>query len=329
MNDALPLVSVVVIFFNEEDFLGDAVESVRAQRYPRWELLLCDDGSTDGSTALARALAAGDPRIRYLDHPGHANRGMSATRNLGLRHAAGRYVALLDADDVWLPHKLEEQVAILEAHPEAAMVCGASEYWRSWAGAASEEAADVVVPAGAPPDTLAAPPALALALYPLGEGAAPCPSDLLLRRSAVEAVGGFEEHFRGDYQLYEDQGLLAKLYLRYPVYVSGACWDRYRQRPDSCVATVTRAGRYDAVRAYFLRWLRGYMEREGVRDPALRAALARALRPYRWPYRWLNPLARSAVGTARGVARRILPRALRRRLRARAAARLAPRALGG
>lgn len=324
MNDALPLVSVVVIFFNEEDFLEDAVESVRAQRYPHWELLLCDDGSTDGSTALARGLAASDPRIRYLEHPGHANRGMSATRNLGLRHASGHYVALLDADDVWLPHKLEEQVAILEAHPEAGMVCGASEYWRSWTGAAGEEAADVVVPVGAPPDALVAPPSLTLTLYPLGQGAAPCPSDLLLRRTAVEVVGGFEEHFRGDYQLYEDQGFLAKLYLRFSVYVSGACWDRYRQRPDSCVATVTKAGRYDAVRAYFLRWLQGYMEREGVRSPMLRDALARALRPYRW----LTPIVRSAAGVARKVALRVLAPALRRRLRARASARLVPRAAG-
>jgi glycosyltransferase involved in cell wall biosynthesis len=318
MNDALPLVSVVVIFFNEEDFLGEAVESVRAQRYPRWELLLCDDGSTDGSTALARALASGDPRIRYLDHPGHVNRGMSATRNLGLRQSAGRYLALLDADDVWRPHKLEEQVAILEAHPEAAMVCGASEYWRSWTGEASDEATDVVVPVGAAPDRVVDPPSLALALYPLGEGAAPCPSDLLLRRVAIEAVGGFEEHFRGDYQLYEDQGFLAKLYLRWPVYVSGACWDRYRQRPNSCVATVKEAGRYDAVRVYFLRWLQGYLEREGIRDPAVRGALARALRPYRWPYRWSARLVRSAAEAAR----RVLPAALRRRLRARVPSRL-------
>jgi glycosyltransferase involved in cell wall biosynthesis len=311
MPETPPLVSVVVIFLNEEAFLGEAVESVRAQTYPHWELLLCDDGSTDGSTALARALAEGDPRVRYLEHTGHANRGMSATRNLGLRHARGRYLALLDADDVWRSRKLEEQVALLEAHPEAAMVCGASEYWRSWTGAEGDE--DVVIPIGAPPDTLVQPPGLALMLYPLGEGAAPCPSDLLLRRDVVETLGGFEEHFRGDHQLYEDQGFLAKLYLRAPVYVSGACWDRYRQRADSCVATVTEAGRYHAVRRYFLTWLRGYLDREGVRDPAVRAALARALAPYRPSAR----LARSAGRLSRGVARRVLPAAVRRWLRIR------------
>ncbi len=279
--DPLPLVSVVVIFLDEERFLGEAVESVRAQTYSHWELLLCDDGSTDASTALARAFAAQDPRIRYLDHPGHANRGMSATRNLGLRHARGRYLALLDADDVWKPHKLEEQVAILEAHPEAGMVCGASEYWRSWSGRPEDERGDIVVAVGAPPDTLVQPPRLTTMLYPLGEGAAPCPSSVLLRRSVAEALGGFEEHFRGPYQLYEDQAFFAKLYLRAPVYVASSCWNRYRQRADSCVTSVTASGQYHAVRRYFLAWLRGHLAAAGVQDRRVLGALPRVGRSYR------------------------------------------------
>ena len=300
MAHRAPAVSVVVIFLDEERFLEEAVESVLGQTFDDWELLLVDDGSTDASTETARRYAEGGAgRVRYLEHPGHENRGMSATRNLGVAHARGRYVAFLDADDVWEPNKLAEQVAILDAHPEVGMVCGASLYWRSWTGAPGDE--DVAVAVGGPPDRATPPPGLSLALYPLGDGAAPCPSSLVVRRDVLARVGGFEEHFRGANQLYEDQGFLAKVYLAAPVYVASACWDRYRQHPDSCVAEVTRAGRYHEVRRYFLEWFEGYLAARPS-DPAVDAALRRALAPYR----------RSAVARVLEDARRRAPAPLRR-----------------
>src|SRR5438093_8888063 len=106
-----PLVSSIIIFFNAEKYFAEAIDSALAQTYPNWELILCDDGSTDGSTQIARKYAERYPdRVRYCEHEGHVNRGMSATRNLGLRHARGELIAWLDADDVWLPHKLARQV---------------------------------------------------------------------------------------------------------------------------------------------------------------------------------------------------------------------------
>ena len=110
-----PRVSVIMPFLDSARFIAESVESVRAQTYQAWELLLCDDGSSDASTEIARRFAAADPeRIRWAEHEGHANRGASAARNLGLSLARGDYVAFLDADDVWLPRKLEEQVALLK-----------------------------------------------------------------------------------------------------------------------------------------------------------------------------------------------------------------------
>src|ERR1700676_3510370 len=100
-----PLVSVIIIFLNEDRFLAEAIESVRAQTYANWELILVDDHSTDRSTATSLDAVAHHPRIRYVEHPGHANRGMSASRNLGLVQARGQYGGFLDAEDVWLPHK--------------------------------------------------------------------------------------------------------------------------------------------------------------------------------------------------------------------------------
>ena len=130
-----PTVSVIVIFLNEERFLEEAIESVLAQTYHDWELLLVDDGSTDRSSDIASDYArrcAGE--IQHLEHEGHANRGMSASRNLGLRHAKGRFIAYLDGDDVWVPHKLDNQVTLLDGQPEAAMVYGPLLHWRTWPG---------------------------------------------------------------------------------------------------------------------------------------------------------------------------------------------------
>src|SRR5919202_2999091 len=111
------LVSVVVPFWNDKKFIQETIESVFAQTYENWELLLVDDGSTDGSTQIALRYAEQYPeKVRYLEHPGHQNRGMSAARNLGISHAKGAYIGFLDADDVWLPYKLEQQVAILTSH---------------------------------------------------------------------------------------------------------------------------------------------------------------------------------------------------------------------
>ena len=112
--------SAIIIFWNEEQFIEEAIESVFAQTYGHWELLLVDDGSSDRSSEIARRYTEQYPdKVRYLEHQGHENRGMSASRNLGVRSARGRYISYLDGDDVWLPNKLAEQVAIMESHPTA------------------------------------------------------------------------------------------------------------------------------------------------------------------------------------------------------------------
>src|SRR5262245_41969518 len=110
-----PLVSVIVNFFNEEKFLAEAVESVFNQTHTNWELLLVDDGSTDASSRIAQRYSEQyRGRVLYLEHQGHRNRGMSASRNLGIHHAKGEYITFLDADDIWLSTKLERQTAIMQ-----------------------------------------------------------------------------------------------------------------------------------------------------------------------------------------------------------------------
>ncbi|MGR7024933.1 glycosyltransferase family 2 protein [Geodermatophilus sp. URMC 62] len=275
----VPRTSVIIIFFNADDFIDEAITSVMAQTVDDFELLLCDDGSEDSSTAIAVGWAARHPdKVRHLSHERHANRGMSATRNLGIRAARGEFIAFLDADDVWRPGKLAEQLAVLDAHPEVGMVCGTVRYWRSWAGGEDE-----VVPTGHVRGRVVRPPETSLAVYPLGEAPAPCPSDMLLRRAAVESVGGFEEHFSGVRQMYEDQGFLSKLYLRWPVYFADDVWLDYRQHSASFVATVHGQGGYDEARSYFLTWFDRYLAELPDAPPAVRRAVARALRARRRP----------------------------------------------
>ncbi len=268
------LVSVTIIFLNAEKFIQEAIESVFAQTYDQWELLLVDDGATDASTRIAQHYAAQKPgQVYYLEHPGHQNRGMSASRNLGIRHAGGEYVAFLDADDVWLPHKLEEQVAILDSQPETGMLYGDTKYWYSWTQHPEDMRRDYVPPLGVPPDTLFKPPIL-LPLFLRGKAAVPCTCSILVRRSVIDQVSGFEEAFP---HIYEDQAFYAKVCLSTPVYVSNNCWDWYRQHPDASMARAQKTGQEIIARRSFLRWLQDYLHRHGVRDATVWHALEREL----------------------------------------------------
>jgi len=300
---APPLVSVVAIFLNGERFLDEAIQSVIAQTYPHWELLLIDDGSTDGSSALARRWAEREPhRVRYLEHPGHRNHGMSASRNLGLHHARGEYLALLDADDVWLPGKLARQVEILEAHPGVGLLFGAPLYWFGWTGRAEDRARDYVIDLKLPVDRIYDPPDL---LLPFLQRAAPtpCPSDVLVRRATAVSVGGFEAHFVGVNMVYEDQGFFSKMLLRAPAFASGETWDRYRQHPESCYAVSKATGGREIARHYFLKWFRRYLQDQGLASGPVWETVHAELRPF--------SLGARAVARARGLARATLPLGLR------------------
>ena len=277
-----PLVSVIIPFFNAQQFLGEAIESVLAQSYSNWELILVDDGSIDRSREIATGYAKRHSRVFCLEHKDHSNRGACASRNLGVRTAHGEYIALLDADDVWLPRKLEQQVAILTSQPEAGMVYGATQYWYSWTGEAQAMERDYVRSLGVPPHQLVKPPKL-LTLALESKAPTPGPSNILLRRLIVEQVGGFEESFSGIYQLYEDQAFLAKIYLNASVFVSNECWDRYRQHPESCVSLAKASRRKYSVGLFYFKWLEGYLIARGIEDSGLWKALRRKRLRYQHP----------------------------------------------
>lgn len=281
-----PLVSAITIFLNCEKYIEEAIESVFAQTYDNWELLLVDDGSTDNSTAIALRYAQEYPhKVRYLEHPDHQNRGMSATRNLGIRNAKGEYIAFLDADDIWLPQKLEQQLATMDSQPEAEIVFGPTQYWYSWTSNPLDSKRDSLRGIDIPPNRLLQPPKL-LSLLLQGKANTPGTCSILIRRKVVEEIGGFEEDFRG---MYEDQAFFAKVYLKASVFVETKCWDKYRQHPDSNCAIAKKTGHFhpyyklNPARQNFLNWMAEYLSKEGVKDAEIWRSLEKGLWPYRYP----------------------------------------------
>ena len=288
-----PLVSCIIIFFNGgEKFFIEAIESIFAQTYDNWELLLADDGSTDESTEIALRYAQQYPeKVRYVEHEGHQNRGMSATRNLGIRHAKGEYIAFLDADDIWLPHKLEQQVPILESHPEVAMLYGRTQYWFSWADERSTIwqsnpkflKDDSMTITSVQFDQLIEPPSQIL-LFLQNKEIYPCTCSILIRRQIFKEIGGFEEDFRN---AHEDMVFHSKVFLEAPIYVSSECWDKYRIHPDSFWRRAVIQGKGEEIGhiGYFkyLTWLETYLSEKEIKDPEIWQALNRARFPYRYP----------------------------------------------
>jgi glycosyltransferase involved in cell wall biosynthesis len=278
-------VSIITPFLNAEEFLAEAVESVLAQTFRDWELLLVDDGSADASSSIAKEYACGFPeRVRYFQHNGHRNLGKSSSRNLGLRNATGRYIAFLDADDVFLAEKLETQVAILEGERHAAMVYGRTRYWHGWTGKAADVKRDTISELGVQAGRLFSPPLL-IKLFLTDAGLVPCLCALLIRREVMDHLGGFEESIQ---QLYEDQVLIAKICTTESVFVDDTVGEQYRQHPGSSSALAIRSREYDprwpnAARLTFLQWLGSYIKEKRIDDRNLGSALRRALRPYQHP----------------------------------------------
>ena len=292
-----PTVSAVMIFYNAERFIAESIESLLAQDYSPLEVILVDDGSTDASARIAKVyVGRHKDRVKLVQHPGGSNQGMSASRNLGVHHCRGEFIAFLDADDLWLPQKTTAQVAQLIDHPRAQMVYGRTQIWHSWQGSSARHT-DMFCELGVEPNQIYDPPQL-FELLLNNRAQTPTTCNAMLRREAYEQLGGFEDSFRG---LYEDQAFFAKLHLRFPTFVSDQYWARYRQHAAKTNDTFSFLAYY-TERRQFIEWLARYCD--GINshlNSQVRKLVVKELWRVRHPYlaalhaRWLNRVQRGGV----------------------------------
>jgi len=265
------LITVVIPAHNAADTIGTALDSVTAQTFREWEVIVADDASTDGTVKVAEeCLQVSGFRFQVFRLP--FNSGPAAARNRGVAEAKGEWIAFLDADDIWLPGKLETQLALAEQYPDVAMWCGAtegmgvSEYGgkgvrgevnvqpcfakatqgrhpsllrsKSYAGKASNPTSleelrrtgaqrpslDLQVknhkpqtaneePATQQLDNLATVNSREVHLAEFTCGNPVATSTVLVKKAVLQAVGGFDEQFRGP----EDYDLWMRIAARFPV----------------------------------------------------------------------------------------------------------------
>ncbi|HZD32632.1 MAG TPA: glycosyltransferase [Candidatus Angelobacter sp.] len=186
----MPLISVIVNLYNGRATLAEAMDSVLAQTYSDWELLIWDDCSSDGSVEVARGYD--DARIRY--YRSDAQLALGQARQAAIDMAQGEWIAFLDQDDVWLPRKLEQQLALARERPEAALIYGRTvRFYPSGTERDYDQAHEYApLPEGDIFGSL------------FGESCYIAMSSAMFRRSALPAVGGIPESIRiiPDYYLY-------------------------------------------------------------------------------------------------------------------------------
>lgn len=208
----MPEISVIMPVYNCEPYLREAIESILGQTHADLEFIIIDDGSTDGSFDTVRRYAGRDGRIRALSRE---NRGIVQTRNQGLAMARGRYMAIMDGDDVSLPDRLARQSEYLDAHPECLIVSCRMEL--------TDPDGDPlqVINLQSTHDAIDA-AHLALDSFLVTGG-------YMARREAVLSAGGYD----GRFTLAEDRDLFLRLAERGKVACIPEVLYRYRQHPRS------------------------------------------------------------------------------------------------
>jgi glycosyltransferase involved in cell wall biosynthesis len=173
-----PKVTIVIPAYNAEKYINQTLETVLQQTYKDFELLVVNDGSGDRTAEIVAACA--DPRVKLISQ---VNQGVSASRNTGIAHATGEFVAFLDADDLWVPHKLETHIRHLNANPKLGMSFARVEY---------------LSPDGTPTGAISNLRLSHIKLHHLYyENLACTPSNVVVRRAVLSKTGGFDGGLSG------------------------------------------------------------------------------------------------------------------------------------
>lgn len=203
-----PLVSIITPVYNGEKYLEETLLSVFSQTYKHWELIVIDDGSA--TDACAKICQKYSDKMKYLRQD---NRGLSAARNRGIQEAKGEYIAFIDQDDIWLPQKLEKQVAYYLNLREQGKNTGLIFTWLQNISATGEKISQVCYECGGKNYDV-----LVFADF-VGT-----PSSVLLPRSVLEDVGVFDENIKGN----SDWDLWLRISRKYEMYSLNELLTQYR-----------------------------------------------------------------------------------------------------
>lgn len=243
-TDEPPLVTVVIPCYNHARYVGEAVESALAQAHAPVEVVVVDDGSTDGSADVAARYAERDGRVRVVRQ---ANAGLSAARNAGLAASRGTYVAFLDADDRLLPGAVAAGLACFASHPESAFVAGAFRWIDGEGRVGSTVAAPVIE--GDPYH------AMLRRNYVWMHAAA------LFRRARLAEAGGYDTRLSAA----EDYDLYLRMLQKHPAHLHPAVVAEYRRHGENMSGNPVRMARA-TLHALRLQWP------HARKDPAARRA---------------------------------------------------------
>nr|WP_232365922.1 glycosyltransferase family 2 protein [Methylocystis silviterrae] len=317
---SIPKVSVIIPLYQSERFICDTLRSVQAQTFTDFEIVVVNDGSSDGGPALAEEF--GEPRLRVVHQE---NRGLAGARNGGIAHAKGEYLAFLDADDLWLPTKLQRHVEHLDSDPQIGVSFSASALM-------DDDAKDIGLvqkPIGSTFDAVSV-----FCRNPVGNGSAP-----VIRRETLDAIAFFDKErgrncwFDESFRQSEDIecwtriaattdwkfGYVDAPLTRYRVNLQGlsanveaqlATWRRFRRKVAS-YAPALEAGAGNLAEAYQLR----YLARRAIRSSRYAQGLTLV-----WEALMLEPRillvepTRTLTTLTAGIVGVILPRALVERM---------------
>jgi len=248
----MPRVNVLIPAFNAARYLPTAIESVISQTFDDWQIMLVNDGSTDNTEqVVAPYIEQLGDKIQYIRQE---NRGLPAARNTGIRQSSGEYLALLDADDVWLPCRLSESIDTLTNRPQAGLSYGLI----------TQIDSDGHIGYTFEGNRRHAEGCIASYIY-MRKVELPCPT-LTFRRKCLDEVGLFDESMRAT----EDRDLWLRIALKYEVAFVPKVLAYYRVSPQSMSADPERM-----LRAQ-LQFIRKHFGKQGCGWRPRQVALARA-----------------------------------------------------
>ncbi len=275
----IPSVSVIMPAYNAEPYLRAAIESVLAQSLKDWELIICNDGSTDGTAAICEWYAAKESRIRLLSLGW--NQGSSAARNRAVGESRGRYIAMMDADDECHPDRLAIQLEWARRHPNQVIMAGFSH------NGVKSRGCDLYLPSE-------------LANAGLWAAVTICGSTMFLPRSIFEEIGGFDVAIPDseDIDFVLRAGLAGYSFLTVPQELY------YYRLHETSLTGRDRVGAYRRINAYETRMWHIHHETRTSRYRLFQRAM-RGLAPEQWRGRADHCLRRKAAAVAQQLALRL------------------------